>query len=63
MSSMDDDTYIPDDDMQDEWMAQVFEVAALNARKENTHRQSAKLFAETTPGADMRVQPLKRFDR
>jgi hypothetical protein len=35
-SILDDDTSIPDDDLPEEWLAQVFEVAALRARNKRT---------------------------
>jgi len=36
MHFMDDDSFIPDDDMPEEWLAQVFEVAALKSQNEQT---------------------------
>jgi len=33
MSLIDDDTFIPDDDMLEEWLAQVFDVATLKLQK------------------------------
>jgi hypothetical protein len=36
MHFMDDDSFIPEDDMPEEWLAQVFEVAALKSQNEQT---------------------------
>jgi hypothetical protein len=47
MSLIDDDTFIPDDDMLEEWLAQVFDVAGLKPRK------------EPTPGAGYRTTPRR----
>jgi len=47
MSLIDDDTFIPDDDMLEEWLAQVFDVATLKLRK------------EPMPGAGYRATPRK----
>lgn len=33
MSLIDDDTFIPDDDMLEEWLAQVFDVATLKPQQ------------------------------
>jgi hypothetical protein len=36
MHFMDDDTFIPDDDMPEEWLAQMFEVASMKPQKGQT---------------------------
>jgi hypothetical protein len=41
MILIDDDTFISDDDMPVEWMAQVFEVATLRSRNEQTAQRQA----------------------
>lgn len=42
MHFMDDDSFIPDDDMPEEWLAQVFEVAALKPRNEQTPNRATQ---------------------
>ena len=34
MNFIEDDTFIPDDDMPEEWLAQVFEVATVKSLQE-----------------------------
>ena len=43
MHFMDDDSFIPDDDMPEEWLAQVFEVAALKPQNEQTPNHGCRV--------------------
>jgi hypothetical protein len=42
-SILEDDAFIPDDDLPEEWLAQVFDVVALRARVEQTPQNGRRL--------------------
>jgi hypothetical protein len=50
MHFIDDDTFAPDDNMPEEWLAQVFEVASLKSGNKQNSRSNPKFHSGRSRG-------------